>query len=598
MSEGADWRGAAIWFLIILGLLAGLIGLAIFVGPKGVKHGEQQQPQPRVPEPDYDALEARLSALNYTDEQIDAVVSDVSQLDNATLEAGVINALMNLTDAELEALMSRMISAGESVIYGDWDRSGGDNLSELLSDNPHHVLDPSNLCWRLNETSIRYVDAVVYYRDHPQYHDIAYLKGIDMLDTYTPEGIRDVLVLIDESGSLLGIVNESGAILLSPRECHIGFMLGSYPHTNELITNKTLRFLFVPAVKQIDASVYPYVVLQAAEHRTPEECRESERYAWEIGIDPAVGHILRWIRAGDIDLSLLRDNYTDVEQGQVLFPMTLCVYDMEKMQKTYAWQPYLQALITNVQPAEKYGGKTPWEHWHDVAKQGFSDPEFRERCFSEARSANAYPNWPILRQSFLEVFDNMTQQDPFCVYLMGFPYEVGVGEQYVEGFESIPSSFGRPSWTVSVHYHTGATHQFFAVKSMALSYSGNNKGYYYQGWNGTAWEEEFGGTYEHPKLPPSEFGRIYSSGKRISGASAPLEDEGQTPELASQTEPTSILSNPVATSSAGMGEAGEVIASGVQPELFTGSPIAAPRALGQELVMAEGRGLIRPRWPR
>jgi len=37
LSEGAGWRGAAISVLIILGLLAGLIGLAIFVGPKGVR---------------------------------------------------------------------------------------------------------------------------------------------------------------------------------------------------------------------------------------------------------------------------------------------------------------------------------------------------------------------------------------------------------------------------------------------------------------------------------------------------------------------------------------------------------------------------------
>ncbi len=465
-----------------------------------------EQP-PQGPTPHYEELQKRLQTLGYTNDQINITISDIQQLNNATAEWLFVNGLLNLTDPELRALVDRKLLRDESIVYGNWDRSGENNFSEMLK-NPHWVLDPTNSLWLLNASSIAYLDKAILYLDDSHW------SGVDIRDIYTSQAIRNLLMLIDRNGTSLGIIAKNGTVLFSPRECHVGFMIASYPYTSQLVTNKTLQFLLFPAVKQIDACCYTLrvpVVFQAAEDDSPEELRKSEKYAWREGIDPAIKHVLGWIKNGDIDLSLLK-NYTPVEQAQVLFPKSLCVYDMEKMERDPYSHPRLRILLANVQPSEKYNGKTPWEHWHDVAKEGFADPEFREKCFEEAKWWNTLHNWPILEQSFLEVFDNVTAQDPFCVFLMGFPYAVGVDEQEVDGFISIPASFGRPAWVVTVPYHEGgAAHGFFAVKSLALPPSGNNMGYYYQGWNGTAWEEEFKDTLyqeKHPITPPPAYGDL------------------------------------------------------------------------------------------
>ena len=417
------------------------------------------------------------------------------------------------------------LSDEELAYLADVDRDGLPNPEDELD------LNPLNDGERSHAARLYVAKAGWFLFSCPRYGP-TFLMG----DVYGLEGVELLLDALDEGA----IIAED----FSPRECHIGFLMASYPHTRELVANSTLRFLFVPAVKQIDASVYPYVVLQAAEHRSPEECRESERYAWEMGIDPAIAHVIDWIKDGDVNLSFLKKNCTDIERGMVVFPTSLPYYDMEKMEPVHDGLPHLQLLIINVNPSERYQGKTPWEHWHDVAKQGFADPGFRERCFEEARCANTYLNWPILERSFLEVLDNVTARDPLCVYLMGFPYEIGVGEQNVEFFgPHLATSFGRPAWGVVVPYDEEFAHGFFAVKSTVLPPSGNNKGgYYYQGWNGTAWEREFGdwsNPPKHPPLPPPIYGEFMTHSELASCSSKNVSK--QTSKLTPQIKPADIL---------------------------------------------------------
>ena len=393
------------------------------------------------------------------------------------------------------------LSDEELAYFADVDRDGLPNPEDELG------LNPLNDGKRSYAARLYMAKAAWFLSSCPRYGP-TFLMG----DVYGLEGMKLLLDALDEGA----IIAED----FSPRECHIGFLMATYPHARELLADPGLTFLFRPAVKQIRMVCYQTgLVRQKADPYNPtsEQLRQSEIYCWEKFIDPAIELKLKFI-SEDGGWPWLR-NLTQFEQGKVLLPKELCWIDLaEKNGRTRpdgtsargVWHyPSIDVAIRNVQPCDEFSGKSPLEHFRDLAKQHFeAKDEVYEDCIIDAHSTFAQ-SWPHCKEAYQSKFDYVLSKDPLHSFTYGFGYWYTMDEPITGNRASViaATNIGRPAWVVTARYPGSSffTHDEPAIKTFAIP---DNNGYYYPWFNQTAWEQDYiekGDTPPpFPQVPPMQ----------------------------------------------------------------------------------------------
>jgi len=378
------------------------------------------------------------------------------------------------------------LSDEELAYLADVDRDGLPNPEDELD------LNPLNDGERSHAARLYVAKAAWFLSSCPRYGP-TFLMG----DVYGLEGVELLLDALDEGA----IIAED----FSPRECHIGFLVATYPHTRELLADPGLTFLFRPAVKQIRMVCYQTgLVRQKADPYNPtsEQLRQSEIYCWEKFIDPAIGLKLKFMREDGGWPWLC--NLTQVEQGKVLLPKELTELDI--LDKT-GGVPNIDRAVKNVQPCEELGGKTPLQYFRDLAKRHFeAKDKVYEKCIESADITFGSAGWPICAEAYRAKFNEVLSKDPW------HPFTYGFGYWYWQEETPFPSvlaatNIGRPAWVVVARYPGCIYYEHLepAIKTFAIP---DNNGYYYLWFNETAWEQDYieeGDTPPpFPQVPPMQ----------------------------------------------------------------------------------------------